>query len=63
MQDGSQATKFRAANWKVSLPMSWTVRTQVDSILPVLYYLTILRRNRVFSVSCHQRDTRYPYTA
>jgi len=48
MQNGPQATKFRAANWKISFLMSATVRTQVDSILPVLYYLTIVRENRVF---------------
>jgi len=30
--------------------MSATVRTQVDSVLPVLYYLIIVRKNSVFSV-------------
>jgi len=48
MQDGPQATKVRAANWKISLLMSATVPMQVDSIPPVLYYLTIVRKNRVF---------------
>jgi len=48
MQDGPEATKFRAANWKISLLMSATVRTQVDSVLPVMYYLTIVRKNSVF---------------
>lgn len=47
MHDGPQATKFGAANWKISLLMSATVRTQVDSVLPVLCYRVIDRNDSV----------------